>query len=244
MRATLRPRHVWIRLSDGASAASDLNSPAGNVFIRERRSIKPWGRSRASPWYGVDVNALTFAEQAKPLHDRLTRVTYLICGDRELAEESAQEALVRAWERVDDGAELDSLEAWTTTVAMNWCRSQLRRRGAERRAVVRLDARRSTGRPGVAADHALSDDVRSAVLALPQRQREVVVLHYVLDLDIAAIAERAEITAGAVKNALFNARKTLAQRLGQDEPAPLDERHACPPTEGSTTTTSSLEANP
>lgn len=156
------------------------------------------------------MDAEVFAEQVTGLHARLARVTFLVCGDRELAEECAQEALVRAWERVDRGASIDSLVGWTTTVALNWCRSQLRRQGAESRAIHRLPVPRHATGESPMVDH----DLHAAVLALPLRQREVVVLHYFLDQDVATIASTAGISKGAVKNALFNARASLADRLG------------------------------
>lgn len=148
---------------------------------------------------------------AVDLHGRLARVVMAMCGDAALAEESAQEALVRAWERVDAGASLESLDAWTVTVALNWSRSQLRRRGAERRAVERLGQLRAPAPPG--DDGSLAQDVAAAVLDLPERQRQVVVLHHLLDLDQATIAGIAGISVGAVKNALHHGRTALGRRL-------------------------------
>lgn len=157
------------------------------------------------------VEAEEFAARAVELHRRLARVVMAMCGDSALAEESAQEALVRAWERVDAGAALDSLEAWTVTVALNWSRSQLRRRGAERRAVERLGRLRVE--PASAAAGSLADDVAAAVRGLPERQRQVVVLHHLLDLDLATIADIVGISVGGVKNALHHGRATLERRL-------------------------------
>ena len=48
---------------------------------------------------------------------------------------------------------------------------------------------------------------------LPPRQRQVAVLHYVEDLTVADIAEVTHTSEGAVKNALFNARRTLAAAI-------------------------------
>jgi RNA polymerase sigma-70 factor (ECF subfamily) len=149
-------------------------------------------------------------------HLRLVRLAFAVSGDMGLAEDCAQEVLVRAWERVNRGTSPDSLSAWTTTVALNWCRSQLRRRGAESRALERVPPARA-GSDG--AGTSLSPDVHRAVLALPLRQREVVVLHYLLDQDIATIARTAGISPGAVKNALFNARAALARQLQSPGPA-------------------------
>ena len=104
-------------------------------------------------------------------------------------------------------------------------RSWLRRRSAERRAVARLEAR-SHASPG---DHiepytGLSIDAQRAVLALPYRQREVVVLHYLADLDITSIAGITGTSEGAVKNALFNGRKSLAAAMQRETPTVEGDR--------------------
>lgn len=165
------------------------------------------------------VDADDFARAAVGLHARLVRAVGAVCGDVALAEECAQEALLRAWERVDGGAELRSLEAWTVRVALNWCRSQQRRRGAEDRALQRL-------RPVPDATNdprPVGDELMTAIADLPPRQREVVVLHYLLDMGIDDIATAVDTSAGAVKNALFHGRAALAERLTptdeQEEPA-------------------------
>ena len=154
--------------------------------------------------------------QAAALLDTAGRVVMAVSGDRLLAEDCAQEALVRAWQHLSAGEELRSLEAWTVRVALNLCRAHHRRSGSEAKALKRLDAEHedSSG-----AEVPLGARVQAAVLALPPRQREVVVLHYLADMDVASIAAAAEISEGAVKNALFNARLTLARRLGVKEDA-------------------------
>ena len=50
----------------------------------------------------------------------------------------------------------------------------------------------------------------AAVLSLPERQREVVALHYLEDMSTAEIAEIVGSTPNAVRNALHHARTTLA----------------------------------
>ncbi len=156
-------------------------------------------------------------DQAAVLWETAARVVLAISGDRALAEDCAQEAVLRAWRhQIDTGEHLRSLEAWTVRTALNLARSQHRRRGAESRALRRLAARPSAPPVDVAlaADRILTDDLREAILALAPRQREVIVLHYLLDMGIAAIADATGITDGAVKNALFNGRAALADRLG------------------------------
>jgi RNA polymerase sigma factor (sigma-70 family) len=166
------------------------------------------------------VNALErFSAEVVDLHRTLVRVSYAMSGDAELAEDCAQEALLRAWQRLESGERIDRLEAWSVTVALNCCRSQLRRTTSDRRKAERLVSERATTPPAgrgapAPATTIEDDDVRLAVLALPRRQREVVVLRYLLDMDVAGIAESVGRSEGAVKNALHHARSTLARSLG------------------------------
>ena len=55
-------------------------------------------------------------------------------------------------------------------------------------------------------------------MGLPERQREVVVLHYLLDMDVSTIAATVERSVGAVKNALFHGRASLAESLRSVSP--------------------------
>ena len=63
-------------------------------------------------------------------------------------------------------------------------------------------------------------DVERALGTLPRREREVTVLRYYLDLDVAAIATTLRVSDGTVKTLLHRARRHLAAALGED---PTDE---------------------
>ena len=73
-------------------------------------------------------------------HPRLVRTLAAATGDAALADELAQEALARAWERWSHVRTLDLPEAWCYRVAINLARSQFRRRAAARRAHERMPA--------------------------------------------------------------------------------------------------------
>jgi RNA polymerase sigma-70 factor, ECF subfamily len=142
---------------------------------------------------------------------RLVAAIALVTGSRPAAEDAVQEALVRAWERTMKGEAIDSLGAWVATVALNVSRSGVRRKMAERRARHRLGAPPKTVPDG---RHADTVDIERAVAALPRRQREVVVLRYLLNLNTAETATTLRINEGTVKSELSRARAALAQRLG------------------------------
>jgi len=154
-----------------------------------------------------------FASRSIGLHTHLVRVVFGVTADRTVAEDAAQEALARLWEQVQRDRPPDDERAWVTQVALNWARSGFRRRAAEGRAMQRLRAAQGQSqRPGADADP-LSADLRVGLLALPYRQREVAVLHYLEDMDVASVAAATGSSVGSVKNALFHARKALAQSI-------------------------------
>lgn len=137
-------------------------------------------------------------------------------GSRAAAEDAAQEALARAWERSDRGESIDNLAGWVTTVSMNLSRSALRRRRAEARARGRLPA------GGTAPTPEDLVDLERAVAALPRRQREAVSCRYYLGLDTAGTALAMAVSEGTVKTSLFRARAALAAALALDD-EPTDD---------------------
>ncbi len=129
-----------------------------------------------------DLTAFIAAERP-----RLVAAMTLQLGDRAVAEEVVQEAFVRAAARWSRVRELDSPGGWTWRVAHNLATSTLRRRAIERRVQRRLEAQ-DAGRVHHDPDPIAGERVRAAVAALPERQREVVVLRHYLGHDGPAIA--------------------------------------------------------
>ena len=72
-----------------------------------------------------------FCQRVRP---RLVGTLGLLCGDRDVGEELAQETLARVWLRWGRVRELDEAlaTAWTYRVGINLANSWLRRRVAER----------------------------------------------------------------------------------------------------------------
>lgn len=73
------------------------------------------------------------------VRDRLVGALTLATGRRAVAEELAQEALVRVWQRWGRVSQLDVPEAWAVRVGLNLAGSWHRRRQAEWRASRRAD---------------------------------------------------------------------------------------------------------
>jgi len=154
------------------------------------------------------VDEVALREFLHTSYPRLVAAVALVCGSRPAAEDAVQEALLKGWERSKRGEEIESLNAWVTTVALNQARSGLRRVMAERRARSRLGHETVVGTP--TGDRI---DVERALSTLPRRQRETLVLRYYLQLDTREVAAALGVNEGTVKSTLFRARAALADML-------------------------------
>jgi len=143
---------------------------------------------------------------------RLLGALTLITGNRATAEDAMQEALLKAWHR--RGQPIDQLIAWITVVATNQARSGWRRKQAEQRALDKVGGRATHN---TAAASEPDDALLEALRALPERERQVAVMHYVLDQSVAQVAAALGVAEGTVKTQLFRARGHLAARLHVNE---------------------------
>jgi RNA polymerase sigma-70 factor (sigma-E family) len=143
---------------------------------------------------GLPADLASFCEEQ---HPRLVGALSLYCGDPDVGEELAQDAIayaIRDWKKV---RAKDSPAAWLYRVALNLAHSYFRRKRAERRATERLRSLSARGEPG--DDQATAHSVRAAVAALPRRQRQALVLRYFLDLSVVQVAHLMDCSEGTVK---------------------------------------------
>jgi len=164
----------------------------------------------------VAMNPVDPAQFCEDVRGRLVAALVLYTGDRHLAEELAQEALARAWERWDKVGVMASPEGWTFRTARNLAVSRWRRRGIERRARMGSGA-------AVVVDPAEGVAIRDAVAALPERQRATIVARFYLGLSVVETAEQLGCAEGTVKAATSQALDRLRAN-GFIEPMIADER--------------------
>lgn len=157
------------------------------------------------------------AEFCDGVRDQLVRSMTLYCGDQWVAEELAQEALIRAWERWSRVSGMESPEAWTFRTATNLANSWFRRRAAERRAHSRMASAQSHD-----SDATSATAVRTAVAALADRQRLVVVARYFMDLSVEDTATLLECAPGTVRASTHQAIQRL-RTMGLDVDDELQE---------------------
>lgn len=151
-----------------------------------------------------------FQEFFASQYEALLRLGYWLTGDRDQAEELAQEALVRVYWRWPIVRRLDRPLDYTRKVLVNRYRSLLRRALVEARHAGR-------GRPAAAepGDHDGSLVLWAAVRRLPPRQRAMIVLRYQEDLPEAEVARLLGCSVGTVKSTTTRALARLRAELGQ-----------------------------
>lgn len=137
----------------------------------------------------------------------------LITGSRQDAADAVQDAIVGYLARPPKHP-VDNIAAWITVVASNRMRDQQRRRAAESRALGKVGVQNESMTDAV---QALDVDIVAALDALPQQQRQVCILHYLLDQSVAAIAEGLGVSEGTIKTQLHRARKSLGSRLRKED---------------------------
>jgi len=146
----------------------------------------------------------------------LVRLGYALTGDRGAAEEAVQDAFIslhRNWRTLRDRS---TTHAYLRAAVVNRCRSVHRVRASRVRTTEPLRAEHSS-RPGADTDvlaHEASQRIAEQVRGLPQRQREVVVCRYYLDLTERQTAELLQVSVGSVKKHASRALATLHDRMG------------------------------
>jgi len=160
--------------------------------------------------------------------DHVLRQLTAMTADPELAAEVVQEAYTRAWQRWSRVSGLDDPAAWVRTVAWRVAVSHFRRATVASRGLTRLRRSAEAGPPD---DPDTVLDVEAALRRLSPEHRRALVLHEMVGLTVAQIAEETGVAQGTVKSRLSRARDHLVTALGAGYPAGIDD----PPIPGEVT---------
>lgn len=144
----------------------------------------------------------------------LVNMAWRYCRDRGRAEEMAQEAFVRAWRGLAQWRREASFSTWLFSVAANVYRTELKRVPTVNLPLEEIDEPSApAGQYSEMAEREQQQSVRSAVLALPRRYRETVILFYFHEMDVAAVACTLGLPEGTVKARLSRGRALLKGRF-------------------------------
>jgi RNA polymerase sigma-70 factor (ECF subfamily) len=144
------------------------------------------------------------------------RLSYLLLGDQQAAEEVVQDTFVRVYQKLAEFRGTSSFHFWVQSICRNLCRDELRRRRRRQGREVSLDypEERSRGREAQLVSPALTDDseqswvqhldLKTALAELEPEQLEAFILMKVMGYR----GEQAAQVTGV-------ARTTMTYRLGR-----------------------------
>ena len=154
---------------------------------------------------------------------RLVRLCGTISGDRDAAEDLAQETLLEAWRSRHKLHDVSGADRWLTAIARNVCLRFARRRGRDAEVVAEADVGALTmdDRDADLGYGELEELLDRALSSLPPVTRDVLVRHYVEGLPQAEIAARRGMSEAAVSMRISRGRAHLRHLLADEAPDEL-----------------------
>lgn len=175
-------------------------------------------------------DAGAFTPFVESFQAKVFQYTWLMCGQREDAEEVAQETLMRVFESFDQLRDPAQVKAWVFRIAKNYCLMKRRKSvfaparelsldelhpGAEGEGLA-LQVADAGERPDAAVLRGeLGARLEEALRALPETYRSVVLLRDVEELTTAETAAILDITEDNVKQRLHRGRLALRKELAK-----------------------------
>ena len=169
-----------------------------------------------------DQNA--YADIVNLYQHKLYQICYRMLGNKQEAEDIAQEAFVRAYINLHSYDQKRKFSTWIYRIATNLCIDRIRKKKPD----YYLDAE-VAGTDGldmysqIAADEKLPEDVvtqmelqeriQYEISQLPDKYRSVIVLKYIEELSLQEISEILDMPLGTVKTRIHRGREALRKQL-------------------------------
>ena len=149
----------------------------------------------------------TFARQVTQMRTAMYRVAASYLRGEADRLDAVSEAIAKGWEKRGTLRDERLFSTWMTRILIRECINIQRRQ----RRMTPVDTL-----PEQATEEMEPSGLEEAIDRLPQRQRTMVVLHYVEGYDVREIAAMMTTTKSAVCAGLSRARKRLRSLIGED----------------------------
>lgn len=158
-----------------------------------------------------DVHA--FTELVRTYTNAICAVAFGVLGDYHLAQDVAQETFTRAYLKLNTLQEPQKFGSWLYSIASRLSLDWKRKQGRESRFTEQLDPDFVGSSAESAAQHDLQLDIRHALHKLDEPSRAVMMLFYMSEMSMAAIAAFLNVSVSAVESRLRRTRKLLREDL-------------------------------
>jgi len=164
----------------------------------------------------ADEREAGFGARVAQNQRRVFHIAFGVLGNPADAEEVAQEAFLRAYQKFESLREAQKFRAWINRIAF---RLALNRQRGMRRRLTRESAWHAAGGSETldgtrsADDRILLERLRQEIEALPEKLRRVLQLSIVEDMEAADVGAILGIPEGTVRSRLHTARKLLLEAM-------------------------------
>ena len=164
------------------------------------------------------MKEISFRNDVLPLKNKLFRLALRITLNREEAEDVVQDTLMKVWNSRDKWQQLESIEAYSLTIARNLSLDRIKKMdnnngSLDEEQVERQDQASTPSERMILKDKL--DIVRKIIDELPEKQRSCLQLRDIEGKAYKEIADILSITEEQVKVNIFRARQTVKQRFQQ-----------------------------
>src|SRR2546426_2060296 len=170
----------------------------------------------------AEEHGAAFGARVAENQRRVFQIAYGVLGNAADAEEVAQEAFLRAYQKFASLREAEKFRAWVNRIAF---RLALNRQRGHRRRLARDTAWHVAGTSDAvdgarsAEERVLVQRLRSEIESLPEKFRTVLQLSIVEEMGAADVGAVLGMPAGAVRSRLHTARKLLLEAMKRRTPA-------------------------
>jgi RNA polymerase sigma-70 factor (ECF subfamily) len=147
-----------------------------------------------------------------PLVEPGLRLAYSMLGDRAEAEDATQEAIAKAWRRLPQLREPAQIRAWFFAIVANQCRNVRRGRWFK---TIRIPEFLQPARP--AEPNLEKIDIERGLARLSAADRQVLFMHFFLDLPVDEVAGVLGISPAAAKGRIYRACHRLRPDLLEED---------------------------
>jgi len=167
------------------------------------------------------TGATAFAELIRRFEKLALALAYSTLGDAALAADVTQDALIRAWQRLEELNEPQRFGAWLGRIVRNLALDARRSqpRGEIRGSIDEFDPPHMCDPSRDAEEQEMSQRIDKALATLDEQTRCAVVLRYYENLSSRQIGEILDISPAAVDMRLSRARNDLKEKLAWADPA-------------------------
>ncbi|MER2126401.1 sigma-70 family RNA polymerase sigma factor [Solibacillus sp.] len=145
--------------------------------------------------------------------DYLYRIAFIYTKDRLAAEEVVQDVFLNYYHRSEQFKGDASLKTYLVKMTMNRSCDYLRSWKNKKHTMLEFFQGTTKGTEQLYVERELRADITAAVLTLPLKDREVLLLYYYEEMTVFEIADVLEVAVSTVKSRLQRARKKLKPKL-------------------------------